>query len=82
MDANRSSFPLVAGEGFGMREGLVECKECKFWLQSVEEDPKLGPRLSDFGLCSQSRSVNWFLRMHKDGCCKHGELKKKEINDR
>ena len=60
-----------------MREGLVECKECKFWLQSVEEGPILELRLSDFGLCTQSRSVNWFLRMHKDGCCRHGELKNK-----
>ena len=81
MDANRSSFPLAAGEEFGMREGMVECKECRFWVQYVDEDPKLGPRLSDFGLCSQSRSVNWFLRMHKDGCCGHGELKKKERNN-
>ncbi len=65
-----------------MREGLVECKECRFWLQSVDEDQELGPRLADFGLCSQSLSKNWFLRMHKDGCCEHGELKKKENNDR
>jgi hypothetical protein len=68
-------------EGFEMREGMVECRECRFWLQSVEEDPNLGPMLADFGLCCQSRSGNWFLRMHKDGCCGYGELKKKEINN-
>ena len=60
-----------------MREDLVECKKCRFWVQFVEEDSKFGTRLSDFGLCTQSRSVNWFLRMHKDGGCKHGELKRK-----
>ena len=65
-----------------MREGMVDCKECRFWIQYVEEDPNLGPKLSDFGLCGQARSVNWFLRMHKDGCCEHGEFKKKERNDR
>ena len=64
-----------------MREGMVECKECKFWLQLVEENPELGPCMSDFGLCCQYRSVNWLTHMHKDGCCMHGELKKKEIND-
>lgn len=65
-----------------MREGLVECKECKFWLQSVEEDAKLGPKLSDFGLCSQYRSVHWFKHMHKDACCGAGELISKEIGPR
>jgi len=58
-----------------MREGMVECKECRFWLRGVEEDPELGPKMSDFGLCSQNRSPNWFLHMHKDGYCRYGELK-------
>jgi len=62
-----------------MREGLVECNECRFWIPYVEEDPILGPKLSDFGLCFQFRSVNWFLRTHKDACCGNGELKNKEI---
>ncbi len=62
-----------------MREGLIECKECRFWLQSVEEDLKLGPRMSDFGLCFRYRSVNWFRHMHKDTSCEAGELKNKEL---
>jgi hypothetical protein len=59
-----------------MQEGLVECKECRFWIQYVEEDPKLEPMLSDYGLCLQFRSVNWGLRMYRGGSCEHGELKK------
>ena len=62
-----------------MREGMVECKECRFWVQYLEEDPKLGLRMSDFGLCIQFRSENWFLRMHKNECCGHGELKTENI---
>ena len=61
-----------------MQNGLIECKECRFWLQYVEEDPKLG-YASDYGLCFKSRSVNWFLPMHKDVRCRDGELKKKEL---
>jgi len=62
-----------------MQEGSIECKDCRFWIQYVEEDPIIGPRLSDYGLCFQSRSVNWFLPMHKDVRCGHGEVKNKEI---
>ena len=61
-----------------MQEGMVECKECRFWLQGVEGDAKLGPRMSEFGLCYQYRSENWFSRMHKDARCESGELKNKE----
>ena len=64
-----------------MREGLVECRECRFWIPYVEEDPIVGPRLAAFGLCCQSRSENWLLSMRKDGCCVHGEKKKKETNN-
>jgi hypothetical protein len=59
-----------------MQKGLIECKDCRFWIPYVDEDPILGSKLSDFGLCFQFRSVNWFLRMHKDVVCEHGELKK------
>jgi hypothetical protein len=62
-----------------MQEGLIQCKECQFWIPYVEEDPIVGSKLSDFGLCFQFRSVNWFSRMHKDVRCEHGKLKKKEI---
>ena len=30
-----------------MQEGSIECKVCRFWIQYVEEDPILGPGLSD-----------------------------------
>jgi len=59
-----------------MQEDLVECKECRFWVQFIEDDPILGPRLSDFGLCLQIHSVNWFLRTHRDAGCEHAEPKK------
>ena len=26
-----------------MREGQVECKDCRFWVQYLEEDPNLEP---------------------------------------
>jgi len=58
-----------------MRNGFIECKECRFWVRFIEDDPMLGPRLSDVGLCLQVRSVNWFLRTHSDAGCEHGELK-------
>ena len=62
-----------------MREGLVECKECRFWIQYVEEKEELKPMLSDFGLCLQSGADKWGLRTHKDMICEHGEPKKQEI---
>jgi len=62
-----------------MREGLVECKECRFWIQGVEEDPKLGARLLDVGLCVQRKSINWLLNIHKYSSCRYGELKIKGI---
>ena len=60
-----------------MREGWIECKECQFWAQYVEEDPKLGPRLPYFGICYQFRSATWLLRTHKDTRCKQGESTEK-----
>jgi len=62
-----------------MHDGLIECKECRFWIQYVQEDPILGPKFSDYGLCFKSRSVNWFLPMRKDMRCGDGELKKHEL---
>jgi hypothetical protein len=62
-----------------MQEDSIACKDCRSWVQYVEDDPELGPRMSDFGLCFHARSANWFLRVHKDVRCTHGELKKKEI---
>jgi hypothetical protein len=62
-----------------MREDMVKCQECRFWHQYVNEHPILDPRLSDYGLCLQSRSVNWGLHIYRDRGCEHGELKKKEI---
>jgi hypothetical protein len=59
-----------------MREELVQCKECRFWVRHVEKELKPKPRMSDFGLCFQKRSVNWLLRRHKDMTCVYGELKK------
>ncbi len=59
-----------------MREGLVECKECRFWVQYTEEELELKPGLVDIGLCHQYRSVNWLFRMHRDDCCGNGEFKK------
>jgi len=61
-----------------MREGLVECKGCRFWVQYTEEELELKPGRVDFGLCHQLRSPNWLFRMHRDGCCGHGELKTDE----
>jgi len=58
-----------------MQKSSVVCKECRFWVQYVEDDPKLGTKMSDFGLCLQSRSVNWGLRMHQDTRCENGERK-------
>jgi len=62
-----------------MQERTIECKDCRFWVQHVKDDPKMGPRLSDFGLCFHASSVNWFLTMHKNVSCAHGELKRKEL---
>jgi hypothetical protein len=62
-----------------MREGPVECKDCRFWLQKLEEDPKLESMMSDYGLCLQFRSVNWGMHMYRSGSCEYGELKKKGI---
>lgn len=59
-----------------MRDGMVECKECQFWLQCVNEDAKRNPKLSDYGICSNSRSPYTFEYTHKEGFCKFGELKK------
>ena len=58
-----------------MREGLVECKECRFWIRFTEDELELKPGLMDFGLCHQFRSPNWLFRMQRDGSCEHGELK-------
>lgn len=58
-----------------MREGLVVCKECRFWVRYTEEELELKPGLIDFGLCHQFRSANWLLRMRRDDCCGHGEFK-------
>ncbi len=60
-----------------MREGLVECKECRFWVQYVNEVHELEPRLLEIGLCLQVRSVHWLSRTHRDDYCEHGELKEK-----
>jgi len=62
-----------------MQEGSIECKDCRFWIRDIEDDPELGTRLSDFGLCFQFRSVNWFSRMYKDVRCEHGQIKRTEI---
>jgi hypothetical protein len=62
-----------------MRESLITCKECKFWIQFVEEDPKLGLGYSSFGICLGPGSDKWFLRMHKDLSCDRGEFKEKEL---
>ena len=70
--------PYGSSAEFGMRDGMVECKECRFWLQYVDEDPKTGPELSNYGICCNPRSVYLFEITHKEGFCKHGELKKKE----
>jgi len=56
-----------------MRGGLVKCKECRFWVQYTEGELK--PGLAKIGLCNQFRSPTWLFRMHRDGCCGHGELK-------
>ena len=38
-----------------MKEGLIECRRSAgFWIPYIEEDPILGSKLSDFGLCLQA----------------------------
>jgi hypothetical protein len=58
-----------------MRQGLVECKSCRFWIQYTEEEQEPKPGLADIGLCHQFRSVKWLFRMHRDKFCGHGELR-------
>ncbi len=58
-----------------MRDGLVECKECRFWIQYINGELEHSPRVLDIGLCLQIRSVNWLSRTHRDEYCEHGELK-------
>lgn len=58
-----------------MREGLVKCKECRFWVQYDEEYLKLKPGLVDIGLCHHCRSPNFLSRMNGDLSCGHVELK-------
>ncbi len=62
-----------------MREPSIQCRECRFWLQSIEEDPERGSSLSDFGFCLQPGSMKWLIRTHKDRSCTHGELRTKEL---
>ena len=64
-----------------MRVGLVECKECRFWVQYTEEELELKPGLVDIGLCHHCRSPNWLFRMHRGEGCEHGELKTVDIKD-
>lgn len=58
-----------------MREGLVECKDCRFWVQPTEEELKLKPGRVGSGLCYLVRSPNWLIRTQREDCCGHGELK-------
>jgi len=58
-----------------MREGWVECVECRFWIQPTEEELELKPGRVNSGLCYQTRSPNWLIRTHGQGGCVHGELK-------
>jgi len=58
-----------------MRVGLVECKECRFWIQYTGEELELKPGLVDIGLCHQCRSPNFLFRMRRDEGCACGELK-------
>jgi hypothetical protein len=57
-----------------MKHGMVECKECRFWVPYTEEELEMAPGLEDIGLCHQFRSSNWLMRMQKDQYCGHGQL--------
>lgn len=59
-----------------MREGVVWCNECWFWVPYTEEELERAPGRVDIGLCHQFRSPNWLRRMHSDEFCARGELKK------
>ena len=58
-----------------MKHGMVECKECRYWVPFDPEDLEQAPGRKDLGLCQQFRSSNWLMRMQKDQYCSHGELK-------
>jgi hypothetical protein len=60
-----------------MRDGMVECKACRFWLQYINGEQEDRPRLMDIGLCIQVRSVNWLSRTHRNDYCEHGEFEEK-----
>ena len=59
-----------------MRDGMVECKECRFWVPYTEEELERAPGRVDLGLCHQCRSPYFLTRMHRDQYCGHGELRK------
>jgi hypothetical protein len=59
-----------------MWEGVVECKECRFWVPYTGEERELPPGRVDIGLCHKFRAPNWLHRMHRDDFCAYGERKK------
>ncbi len=65
-----------------MRVGLVECKNCRFWVRYNKEELEFKPGLLDIGLCYHFRSASWLFRMQSDGSCDHGELQRRNHEPR
>jgi hypothetical protein len=62
-------------EGSGMRNEIVKCKDCHFWIPYTKEERGRGLGLKNMRPCRFFRSPKWLMPMHGDDSCGFGERK-------